>query len=126
MTVNGIKWARTNLYFSQADRAYRFRHQIHDPYNRSTEEYWNFKAPFPNGTIGAQDPCTLVYPKNKWRMPNGDETRNLIDVKDSRRTLNADYVEYTATGTAAPYPSNKLRINKMGYLQYCIGDIWTS
>ncbi len=121
LTVNGIKWARTNLYFSQADRAYRFRHQIHDPYNRSTEEYWNYKAPFPNGTIGAQDPCTLVYPINKWRMPNGDEIDNLIGVKDSRRTLHADYVEYTATGTAAPYPSNKLRINKMGYYNIALG-----
>ncbi|GEM_PF-2466681 len=121
LTVNGVKWARTNLYFSQADRAYRFRHQIHDPYNRSTEEYWNYKAPFPNGTIGAQDPCTLVYPINKWRMPNGDEIDNLIGVKDSRRTLHADYVEYTATGTAAPYPSNKLRINKMGYYNIALG-----
>jgi len=120
VTVAGVKWARANLYFSETDRAYRFRHQIDASYGRSTEEYWNFKAPFPNGTIGAQDPCTRVYPLNKWRMPNREEIQSLTNVS-SGRTLNADYVEYTAIGTANPYPSNKLRINKMGYYNIALG-----
>ena len=124
VTVAGVKWGRANLYFSRADRAYRFRHQITASYGRDTdEEYWNFKAPFPDGTIGAKDPCTLVYPFNKWRMPTGPEVRALIAVKDGNRNLQPDYVEYNGTGTAAPYPSNKLRVNKMGFNHVIIGEI---
>lgn len=120
LTVAGVEWARANLYFSSADKAYRFRHQISSSYGRVDEEYWNFKAPFPNGTIGAQDPCTRVYPLNTWRMPSRSETEALIDVT-AGRTLDPDYVEYAATGTGAPYPSNRLRINKMGYFNVVLG-----
>ena len=125
VTVNGIRWSRANLYFSEADRAYRFRHQIEPIYGRVEEEYWNFKAPFPNGTIGGQDPCTRVYPLGKWKMPNRDETSRLIsqDQDGVNRQLTGDYVEYVATGTAAPYPSNKMRVNKMGYF-HVIGGIF--
>lgn len=125
VTVNGIRWSRANLYFSEADRAYRFRHQIEPIYGRVSEEYWNFKAPFPGGTIGAQDPCTRVYPLGKWKMPNRDETSRLIsqDQDGVNRQLTGDYVEYVATGTAAPYPSNKMRVNKMGYF-HVIGGIF--
>lgn len=125
VTVNGIRWSRANLYFSEADRAYRFRHQIEPIYGRVEEEYWNFKAPFPNGTIGGQDPCTRVYPLGKWKMPNRDETSKLIsqDQDGVNRQLTGDYVEYVATGTAAPYPSNKMRVNKMGYF-HVIGGIF--
>lgn len=125
VTVNGIRWSRANLYFSVADRAYRFRHQIEPIYGRVEEEYWNFKAPFPNGTIGGQDPCTRVYPLGKWKMPNRDETSRLIsqDQDGVNRQLTGDYVEYVATGTAAPYPSNKMRVNKMGYF-HVIGGIF--
>ena len=123
VTVNGIRWSRANLYFSGADRAYRFRHQIEPIYGRVEEEYWNFKAPFPNGTIGGQDPCTRVYPLGKWKMPNRDETSKLISQDGSNRQLTGDYVEYVATGTAAPYPSNKMRVNKMGYF-HVIGGIF--
>ncbi len=122
LTVAGVRWARTNLYFSYADRAYRFRHKIGFEYPRGEEDYWNFKAPFPDGTIGKQDPCTRVYPLNVWRMPNRDEIQKLVAVDaSSLRTLNNDYVEYVATGVAAPYPSNKLRINKFGFLHVIAG-----
>lgn len=122
LTVAGVEWARANLYFSEADRAYRFRHQIEASYGRNgNEEYWNFKAPFPDGVIGSQDPCTRVYPLNTWRMPNRDEVQALVAVKDGTRTLVPDYVEYNATGTGSPYPSNRLRINKMGYFNLILG-----
>ena len=125
LKVGTTRWARANLYFSEADRAYRFRHQIDDSYGRSKEEYWNFKAPFPMGASGTQDPCTRVYPLNTWRMPNRNEINELIAITSpSLRTLTGNYVEYAASGTASPYPSNKLRINKMGYYNVLVEGIF--
>ena len=117
LSIANARWARANLYFSDADLAYRFRHQSADMYPRDPNEYWKFKTPFPGSSellIGTQDPCSKVYPKGVWRMPTDGEVDNLIN--QNGRIDNNNYVEYQASGVGSPYPSNKLRINKVGYL----------
>ncbi len=117
LTVQGVRWSRALLYFSYADKAYRFRHLIGvNDYPVSPEEYWDYKSPFPPGPLNTQDPCTRVYPLNKWRMPTEAEASDLVDLKGSSRQIYNDYIEYNATGTAAPYPSNKLRIIQRGFM----------
>ncbi|GAA4141913.1 hypothetical protein GCM10022216_22330 [Sphingobacterium kyonggiense] len=124
LSIANTRWARANLYFSDADLAYRFRHQSEDVYPRDPNEYWKFKTPFPGSSeleIGTQDPCTKVYPKGVWRMPTDGEVDNLVN--QNGRTDNTKFAEFQASGVASPYPSNKLRINKIGYL-HLIGQMF--
>lgn len=123
LSLVGLQWSRANLYFSTADKAYRFRHMIEiDSYPRDGEEFWEYRSSFPTSAANKQDPCTRVYPLNKWRMPTKSETKILTD-RTAGRNLQPDYVEYDAVGVAAPYQGNKVRILKLGYFMTVLGPM---
>src|SRR5690606_34227506 len=86
------------------------------------EEFWEYRSSFPTSAANQQDPCTRVYPLNKWRMPTKTETKVLAD-RTSGRNLQPDYVDYDAVGVAAPYQGNKVRILKLGYFMTLLGPM---
>lgn len=120
LIVDGVAWARTNLYFSEEDFAYRFRHLYMDAYLGNTNEFWYHKTPFPHSSysaVGSVDPCTLVYPKNVWRMVKRNEAKNLIN-RTEGRTKGPDYLGYNAEGPGSPYPGNQLRVEQLGWSKF--------
>ena len=160
LTFGGVSWARENLYRTQGTRnPYRFYHE-----NKQTDDfrsYFSFKGHIPgkwgSTVIGEQrDPCTLVYPANRWMQPTKASflnlTRtstnlttdgilptvvsNLTDILATEATTNAvfgsNYIEYnTAQGSSAVYPesSNVLRFYYNGYDPIDInvlGDGWVN
>ncbi|MFD2599423.1 hypothetical protein ACFSQ3_10715 [Sphingobacterium corticis] len=101
-TLNGVEWARTNLFYNATRRAYGFRHHGSNRYGTSTNvesagEFFNWRAILP--TFGAAtnqgDPCAMVYPATKvgnnwvghWRMPTRDEATALANTSSPARSL---------------------------------------
>lgn len=116
LTVDGIAWSRANLYYQAGHNPYRFHHTYAHKNQRNS--YFAFKSHLPDNFSVVNeniDPCHEVYPIGVWRHASAADYSNLV--LKSRTTGSASglgYVEYTATGTAAPYPSNRLRINFNG------------
>ncbi|WDF67049.1 FISUMP domain-containing protein [Sphingobacterium oryzagri] len=96
MTVQNVQWARGNLYFA-GPNDFRFRVHVashvygtvstNTPYTTSyaAGEFFNWKALIPTslnsvvGTTSSQDPCALVYPTGRWKMPTANDARTLIN-----------------------------------------------
>lgn len=95
LTVNGVKWARANLWWNSPTYAggtasngpvYAFRHYPDSRYPKPTvnAEYWPYSAltpvppPAPVRTNPPVDPCSLVYPAGTWRMPTKLESLSLV------------------------------------------------
>ncbi|KEQ28201.1 hypothetical protein N180_00760 [Pedobacter antarcticus 4BY] len=120
LTVAGVRWARANLYNPGGHNPYRFHHTYASTNRR--DSYFSFKGivSADYGTNG--DPCTLVYPAGIWRQASEPDFRLLVGgllgppaQPFTTGTVGAlRFLEYTATGTAAPYPSNRLHFNYNG------------
>lgn len=121
LTVAGVKWARANLYNPGGHNPYRFNHTYAGTNQR--DSYFSFKGivSADYGTNG--DPCSLVYPNGIWRQASEPDFRLLVGggllppVAQTFTTGTAGgirFIEYTATGVGAPYPSTRLHFNYNG------------
>lgn len=121
LTVAGVKWARANLYNPGGHNPYRFHHTYAATNQR--DSYFSFKGivSADYGTNG--DPCSLVYPAGIWRQASEPDFRLLVGggllppAAQPFTTGTAGgirFIEYTATGVAAPYPSTRLHFNYNG------------
>ena len=116
LTVGSVKWARQNIYYQAGHNPYRFNHTYAHSNNRNS--YFAFKAHLPEDWAVRDaeiDPCSLVYPQGVWRNATEDDYDDLLTHTGSRGNVGGlNYIEYAATGTASPYPSNNLRFNYNG------------
>lgn len=115
------KWARQNLYYVAGHNEYRFHHTNKATSARNT--YFSFRGIVPEKFGKNGDPCALVYPEGVWKTADEENFRGLVGslllglgAKSGTTGVEngVGYSEYDATGTAAPYPSNKLRFNYNG------------
>lgn len=119
LTVEGTRWARQNIYYQAGHNPYRFHHTYAHSNARNT--YFSFKGLVPDQFGVNSDPCAQVYPTGVWRQASESDFRKLTGVLGigGKQTTygsvnNRGYFEYDASGTAAPYPSNKLHFNFNG------------
>ena len=128
LTVNGIQWARQNLYLhNDAHNPYRF---LHSYQSTAISAGWSAEMLMNQG-----DPCLKVYPEGSWRMPTVQETRTTIAPSGNGsfavltdNQSGVKYYDFKASGTASPYPGNKLRFNIIPYepLGLTRSRYWTS
>src|SRR5690606_31918424 len=124
LTLDGVQWARQNLYYTGGHNPYRFHHTYAHTQQRNS--YFSFRGMVPQN-FGSDsndgDPCALVYPEGVWRQAEANDFRtltgSLLGGSGATETYGTEgglgYIEYqAATGVAAPYPSNNLRFNKNG------------
>lgn len=119
LTIEGTRWARQNIYYQAGHNPYRFHHTYAHTNARNT--YFSFKGLVPDQFGKNSDPCAEVYPKGVWRQASESDFRKLTGVlgiggkQTTYGSVNGrGYFEYDASGTAAPYPGNKLRFNFNG------------
>lgn len=119
LTIENTKWARQNLYYTPGHNGYRFHHTYAHSQARNT--YFSFKGTVPDQFGANGEPCGSVYPAGVWRTASEGDYRTLtglLNIGGKTATYGTvggnGYSEFTATGTAAPYPSNKLRFNYNG------------
>ncbi len=132
-----VDWAYHNLFYNNTTKVYGFRHYNSNVYEKGVSagasnsgEYFNWKAAKPGNTqaTGVVDPCTLVYPAGRWRMPTTAEFNTIVNIPSSLsgtiRKSNArsgDPVRYIdirlGTGTFSPYDdyTNGLPMLMLGY-----------
>lgn len=129
IVVGGVQWARTNLkYDPNLSEKYRFRVDNEYAIPSEDNEYWIWNATTPTGKFDSGDPCKLVYPQNKWRLPNLDEYKKIegkdIESLRGNKTVLTDGVRYSATwdldkgevsNDAYPINSRKLFIGYYGH-----------
>ncbi|MDV3865620.1 hypothetical protein CMU00_10010 [Elizabethkingia anophelis] len=106
--VGSTVWARTNLFYAgYATDKYRFHptneYTIAEVLNLGvdpllpllqlggqafnvTNEYWNWRSLTPGGAPNSGDPCALVQPAGKWRMPLSSEFTSLGANSNSNNT----------------------------------------
>ncbi|UIR56984.1 fimbrillin family protein [Sphingobacterium sp. SRCM116780] len=121
--ASGVDWAYWNLFYNDVTKVYGFRHYNSNFYEKglpvsSTKsgEYFNWKAAKPgfSEATGIVDPCTLVYPAGRWKMPTQAEFSTITAIPSSTgaipRKANArsgDPVRYIniilGTGKFSPY-----------------------
>lgn len=127
LELDGVRWARQNLYYKGGHNPYRFYH-TYAHHEDDQRQFFSFRAEQPNiyaGRDSEGDPCGLVYPEGTWRTPKNSDYNNSIN---KRTGLSREYdqsngtfegkgfAEYTqTTGLEAPYPGNDLRFNMNGY-----------
>ena len=119
LTVEGVRWARQNIYYQAGHNPYRFHHTYAHSNARNT--YFSFKGLVPDQFGVNSDPCNEVYPKGIWRQASEPDFRKLTGVlgiggkNPTYGTASGrGYFEYDASGAAAPYPNNKLHFNFNG------------
>jgi len=124
LTVDGVRWARQNLYYVGGRNPYRFHHTY--KHTNATNTFFAFQALTPESYGLNNDPCTLVYPAGVWRTPSANdfyalEGDLLLGIGGEPHVYGQSdgslgYVEYTNTGqgTLGPYPGNRLRFNMNG------------
>lgn len=119
LTVDGVRWARQNIYYQAGHNPYRFHHTYAHSNARNT--YFSFKGLVPDRFGVNSDPCNEVYPKGVWRQASESDFRKLtgfLGIGGQSPTYGTSngrgYFEYNASGTAAPYPNNKLHFNFNG------------
>ncbi|WP_336837858.1 hypothetical protein [Sphingobacterium siyangense] len=115
------RWARANLYYAGASdhNPYRFHHL--NQMTQAGNTFFSAGATRPQiyQTSGSEaDPCLLVYPAGVWRQATQNDYeglvgRLLLSAKTPTYVAN-QYIQYAATGTGAPYPTNNLRFNLNG------------
>lgn len=136
MTVQNVEWARGNLYFA-GPNDYRFR--VHaashvygtvstnTPYITSyaAGEFFNWKALTPTslntvlGTTISQDPCALVYPNGRWKMPTVADARTLVNA--SGRSFEVA----GSTGLVVNFPENSSLNRMVRRIQFTLdGSDW--
>ncbi len=111
LTVAGTRWARSNIYYQEGHNPYRFRHL--NPASTARNTFWPWRALTPTAAVGSGDPCRQVYPANVWRTPTPAEL-NSLNSGAATRTFQTGNVQYAASGTASPYPTNNLIIRYNG------------
>lgn len=123
ITLEGVRWARTNLYRQEGHNPYRFLHTYRSTNQRNS--YFSFRGIVPE-TYGVDgDPCAFVYPEGVWRQASSAEFNTLTSVTllgldgggnpITYGSDNGNYFLYAgATGTSAPYPGNQLRFYMNG------------
>ncbi|HLR50355.1 MAG TPA: fimbrillin family protein [Candidatus Sphingobacterium stercoripullorum] len=132
LELEGVRWARQNLYYKGGHNPYRFYH-TYAHHENDQRQFFSFRAEQPNiyaGRDSEGDPCALVYPEGTWKTPKNSDFNNSINKRERQGLdLNArkypqtngtldgkGYAEYPQTnGTAAPYPGDNLRFNMNGY-----------
>lgn len=112
LTVKGIKWARSNLYYQAGHNPYRFGHM-----NRLTDNqnsFFGFKDVLPaseNTNRQGGDPCMLVYPAGLWRYPTPQEIQSMVTATYSHsNTTNDQKMQFDldVPSTSTLYPDAKL------------------
>jgi hypothetical protein len=147
LTIEGVRWARQNIYYQGGHNPYRFHHTYAHSNARNT--YFSFKGLVPDQFGINSDPCAQIYPTGIWRQASESDFRKLtgfLGIGGKQPTYgtsnNRGYFEFDATGAAAPYPNNKLHFNFNGgstsvafingVVQLTLGnfgsrvDIWTA
>ena len=126
LTVDGVRWARQNLYYVGGRNPYRFHHTYKHTNQRNS--FFSFQALTPNNYGYKNDPCAQVYPAGVWRTATANDYYALDglpvllvgsvgrETSQYGQTDGLGYIEYTAAnqGTGTPYPSNRLRFNMNG------------
>lgn len=127
LTLDGVQWARQNLYYTGGHNPYRFHHTYAHTQQRNS--YFSFRGMVPQN-FGSDsndgDPCALVYPEGVWRQAEADDFESLtgngailFPTPGQPATYGTEdglgYLEYQGSnGVGAPYPSNNLRFNMNG------------
>lgn len=115
------RWARANLYYAgdSDHNPYRFHHL--NQMTQAGNTFFSAGATKPQiyQTSGSEaDPCLLVYPAGVWRQATQNDYEGLVGrlllTAKTPTYVNGQYIQYAATGTAAPYPTNNLRFNLNG------------
>ncbi|MDR2274049.1 MAG: hypothetical protein LBF27_24295 [Sphingobacterium sp.] len=119
LTIDGVRWARQNIYYQAGHNPYRFHHTYAHTNARNT--FFSFKGLVPDQFGKNSDPCAEVYPGGTWRTASENDFRKLtgfLGIGAKKATYgsvnNRGYVEYDASGVAAPYTNNKLHFNFNG------------
>ena len=111
LTLAGVRWARTNIYFQGGHNPYRFNHTYTPTTNANS--YFAYRALTPANTAKG-DPCAVVYPAGIWRQATFEDFNALTRIGGPAYTYGTEggsgYMEYrTSIGTATPYPGKDLR-----------------
>lgn len=130
LELDGVRWARQNLYYTGGHNPYRFYH-TYAHHADDKRQFFSFRAEKPNifaAENSTGDPCALVYPEGTWRTPKNSDFDNSINKRtgllgttrvypQSNGTFEGKgYSEYIQTdGLGDPYPGNNLRFNMNGY-----------
>ncbi|WP_022829448.1 hypothetical protein [Sphingobacterium paucimobilis] len=116
LTVGGVAWARSNLYYQAGHNPYRFGHMNRK--SRADNTFFTAFTIHPRGVGNrvAGDPCEFVYPQGLWATPTKDQLESL---KNSTSVIFGNYgtnISFTPINenTAAPYPHSKLHFNLNG------------
>lgn len=115
LTVNGVQWARSNLYYQAGHNPYRFGHM-----NRQTRAENTFFRAFSTqpgtGTRVAGDPCELVYPVGLWVGPTYEQLEALKNTNAAIFGNYGTYIRFTPVNenTSTVYPHSKLHFNLNG------------
>ncbi|UIR57439.1 fimbrillin family protein [Sphingobacterium sp. SRCM116780] len=150
-------WAPGNLYYDAVapdGYKYKFRSEPSNIFNTTTDaaemnkEYWQwmpdalvpYVANYVHSVTGPhQDPCRLVYPLGRWRMPTRQDYLDLI--ANSTKTVGENttaknrYVTFTIAGGSVTFPSLGYRVQGNGAIDdyrwtgtdhRAIGYYWTS
>lgn len=127
LTLDGVQWARQNLYYVGGHNPYRFHHTY--AHTQQVNSFFSFRGMLPQNygsDANDGDPCALVYPEGVWRQAEADDFESLtgdgailFPTPGQTATYGTEgglgYLEYQdATGVGAPYPSNNLRFNMNG------------
>lgn len=112
LTVQGIRWARSNLYYQAGHNPYRYGHM-----NRLTDNqnsFFGFKDVLPaseNTNRQGGDPCMLVYPEKLWRYPTPQEIQSMVNATYSNSNAANDekmMYDLDVPSTSTLYPDAKL------------------
>lgn len=103
VNLEGVSWARGNLYYRVDDQGYRFRHNPTHYYYSTTNnsstgqqeiifgeerDFWQFNSYLPyiqksiyqnEANLPSGDPCTRVFPYQVWRTPTASELETLTE-----------------------------------------------
>ena len=116
ITIAGVKWARSNLYYhpTATQNRYRFHHMNEQTSMRNS--YWPWHGITPDDKVGTSDPCTLVHPVGTWKTPTPAQLTTLLNTTPTYDTRSPRNISYPGTGASTPYPNgNTLTIPLNGY-----------
>lgn len=124
ITIAGVRWARTNLYYADGTTHNPYRFEPTYAHTNNLNSYFSFKGTLPRQYGINGDPCALVYPQGVWRQATETDYRTLVggalfigalpNTYGTHPVTGLGYIEYTGTGTVAPYEGNRLRFNFNG------------
>lgn len=115
LTVNGVQWARSNLYFQVGHNGYRFSHM--NTKTRAPETFFRAFTMRPGeGNRTAGDPCEMVYPQGLWKTPSATQLQALKNASAVVFGNYGTFVRFTPNNenTSTVYPHSKLHFNLNG------------